>query len=239
MKITRPFNIITDMIYPRICPVCNEIMPLGCTDAHPGCMQRLTYADEPYCVRCGKPVEEDEEYCADCVRISHLYDEGRAALIYDEYASKSIYRFKYNKKREFAAFYAKVMYERLGRKIRSWEADAIVPVPVHRSRLKKRGYNQAQLIAKELSKRLGIPVLDTLVIRTGATGAQKELGAAARQNNLKKAFKVTRNVVELDTVLIVDDIYTTGATVDAMAGCLKGAGVNRVYFVTLCIGRGN
>ena len=239
MKIIHPLTVLTDMVYPRICPVCNEIMPLGCADTHPACARRLSFVEEPYCMRCGKPVGEDAEYCADCTNTVHLYDEGRAALIYDEYASKSIYRFKYNGKREFAPFYGKVMYERLGRKIRSWNADAIVPVPVHRSRLKKRGYNQAYLIARELSKRLAIPVLERLVVRTSATGAQKELDAAARQNNLKKAFKVAQNVVKLNTVLVVDDIYTTGATVDAMAGCLKDAGVKKVYYVSLCIGRGN
>ena len=140
---------------------------------------------------------------------------------------------------EFAKLYGRIMHDRLKEKIDEWNVDAIVPVPVHKSRLKKRGYNQAALIAKELSKRLKIPVNECLVVRTGATGAQKDLSAAERQNNLKKAFKVTENVVEYDTVLIVDDIYTTGATVDAMARCLKGAGIKKVYFATLCIGRGS
>ena len=130
------------------------------------------------------------------------------------------------------------MSERLGDKIRRWDVDAVIPVPVHKSRLKKRGYNQAALIAGELSKRLGIPMRDGVVIRRAATGVQKELGAAERQNNLKKAFIVPGNVVKLKSVLVVDDIYTTGATVDAVAGCLKGAGVEKVYFASLCIGRG-
>ena len=239
MKITDPIEIITDMIYPKICPVCNRIMPLGCRSAHPDCAAKLSFAVEPYCVRCGKPVEEYMEYCSDCTRVKHFYDEGRAALIYDEYASKSIYRFKYNGKREYAAFYADIMQKHLAHVIRRWNTDVIIPVPVHRSRLKKRGYNQAYLIAKELSKRLSIPVDDTLVVRTSATGVQKKLGAKERQNNLKKAFKVSRNGVELNSVLVVDDIYTTGATIDAMAKCLKDAGIKKVYFATLCIGRGD
>ena len=105
--------------------------------------------------------------------------------------------------------------------------------------MKKRGYNQAYLIAAGLSDRLAIPVCNDLVIRTAATGAQKELGALQRQNNLKKAFKVSGNGVKLNSVLIVDDIYTTGATIDALASCLREAGVGKVYFATLCIGRGN
>jgi ComF family protein len=189
-------------------------------------------------MKCGKPVDEDEEYCHDCLRCTHEFVEGRAALVYDEFTSKSIYRFKYNHKREFAKVYGRIMVERLGEKIKSWNADVIIPVPIHKSRMKKRGYNQAKLIADELSKRLNIPVCNTLVVRNTATSVQKDLSAKARQNNLKKAFNVTKNDVKYRSVLIVDDIYTTGATVDAMARCLKGVGIQNVYFVSLCIGRG-
>ncbi len=239
MKISEIFGYILDGIFPRICPICNEIVKRGGYDICPDCARRLSFVGDSYCMRCGKPVEELEEYCRDCVSGIHDYDEGRAALVYDEYMSKSIYRFKYNGKREFAGFYSRVMYERLGKKMESWNADVIVPVPVHRSKQKKRGYNQAYLIAKGLSDRLHIPVCDTLVTRNKATAVQKNLGARERRNNLKKAFNVTQNVVKLDSVLIVDDIYTTGATIDAIARCLKAAGVSRVYFATLCIGRGN
>ncbi len=230
---------ILDCIYPRICPVCNEIVSVLGRDICPECERKLSYVGDSFCMRCGKPVEDDEEYCTDCLKTEHVYDEGRAALLYDEYMSMSIYRFKYNGKREFASFYGRVITERLGTKIKSWKPDVIIPVPVHKSKLKKRGYNQAYLIAKELSRDLKIPINDRLVCRTAATTVQKELSAKERQNNLKKAFKVTQNVVSLNTVLIVDDIYTTGATVDAMARCLRGAGVRKVYFVSLCIGRGN
>ena len=229
---------MADLIYPPVCPVCNDIVSVRHRDICPECEKKLTFIGDSYCMKCGKPVEEYEEYCGDCRRLLHMYDEGRAALVYDLYMSRSIYRFKYAGKQEFARFYARIMYERLGDKMKSWRADAIIPIPVHKKRLRKRGYNQAGLIARELSKRLGIPVREDIVTRCTATKAQKNLGAGERQNNLKKAFKVTGNVVKLDTVLVIDDIYTTGATVDAMAGCLKGAGVRKVYYASLCIGRG-
>jgi len=229
---------LIDFVFPKICPVCNEIVSGGKGGICNDCERKLPYIGDSYCMKCGKPVEEDEEYCRDCIRCTHEYKEGRAALVYDEITSKSIYRFKYNHKREFAKVYGRIIDERLGEKIRSWDADVIIPVPVHKSKLKKRGYNQAGLIADELSKRLNIPVCNSLVVRNKATTVQKELSAAARQNNLKKAFNVTRNDVKYRTVLIVDDIYTTGATVDAMARCLKGVGIQNVYFVSLCIGRG-
>ena len=229
---------VLDLVFPKICPLCGHIVPFGRGMICPDCEGKLTYATEPYCMRCGKPVDEDEEYCRDCLSGRHVYDEGRAALIYDEYMSKSIYRFKYNKKREYALFYGDIMTTVLADKIRRWNVDAVIPVPIHKNRLKKRGYNQAELIAKQLSLKFHIPLRNDIVIRQSATTVQKNLSARARQNNLKKAFKVTSNSVKLYSVLIVDDIYTTGATIDAMAACLKDAGVKKVYFATLCIGRG-
>ena len=237
MNIKKISGMLLDAIYPPICPICNEIVPTGKL-IHPACARLLPYAEEPSCAKCGKPVDEDEELCRDCARGGHVYDEGRAVFIYDEYMSKSMYRFKYNGKQEYARFFGRCMYEQLGDFIRSRNIEAIVPVPVHKKRLAERGYNQAYLLAKELSKSLKIPLCDHLVIRKTATKVQKNLSAASRQNNLKKAFIVSENSVKYSSVLIVDDIYTTGATVDAVAGCLKGAGVGRVYFVSLCIGRG-
>ena len=230
---------VLDAVFPRICPVCNEIVSVRRSDICPECARKLSPVEEPVCRKCGKPLDEEDTLCRDCKSGRHIYDMGCAALIYDEYMSKSIYRFKYNGKKEFARFYGRIIEKKCADRIRSWNVEAIVPVPVHKSRLRKRGYNQAQLIARELSGRLKIPVDARLVKRCAATGAQKNLSAKERQNNLKKAFKVTRNVVKLDSVLIVDDIYTTGATVDAMAAVLKNAGVRRVYYVSLCIGRGS
>lgn len=239
MRSSEISRFLLGLIYPGICPVCNRIIPSRTADICPQCIGRLSFVGNSHCMKCGKPVDDEEEYCSDCLKKHHDYDEGRAVLIYDEVASSSIYRFKYNGKREYALFYARIMHERLGRKIKSWNVDAIIPVPIHPSKLKKRGYNQAQLIAGNLSKRLGIRMNCDIITRKRATGVQKNLSAKGRQNNLKKAFNVSQNVVKLDSVLIVDDIYTTGATVDAMARCLKGAGVKNVYFAALCIGRGN
>lgn len=227
-----------DLIYPSVCPVCDRVTSRFAADICPDCQRRLSFVGRSYCMTCGKPVDEADEYCADCKGRRHIYDEGRSLLVYDEYASASVYRFKYRGRREYAACYARLMHERLERKIRSWDPDVMIPVPVHKSRLKKRGYNQAALIADELAKRTGIPVDKGLILRKVATGAQKNLSAAERQKNLKKAFIATGNVVKYRTVLIVDDIYTTGATMDALAAVLKDAGIRKVYFVTLCIGRG-
>ena len=116
--------------------------------------------------------------------------------------------------------------------------DALVPVPIHPSRMRSRGYNQAYLIARELSKRCGIPIAKGLIGRNLRTQPLKNLSHEERQNNLKKAFKILQNDVKLDTIVIIDDIYTTGSTIDAMAKVLMEAEIGKVYFMALTIGRG-
>ena len=118
------------------------------------------------------------------------------------------------------------------------EADSIVPVPVHASRKRSRGYNQAELVAAELSRLTGIRMYENLVKRVRKTVPQKELTIQERQNNLKKAFNITTNVVKLNKTILVDDIYTTGSTLDAVALELRRHGVKSVYFIALCIGEG-
>ena len=113
-----------------------------------------------------------------------------------------------------------------------------MPVPVHPSRKRKRGYNQAELLAGVISRRTGIPVRQDLIVRQKKTVPQKELDEKQRQNNLKKAFKIIKNDVKLDTIVIIDDIYTTGSTINAMATMLHIAGISRIYYAALAIGNG-
>jgi len=232
-------DIILDIVFPPRCPICNELISQGKIGTCDSCEGLLSFVEEPYCLKCGKPIEDEkEEYCGDCKKRRHFFDEGRAVLIYDEHMSKSIYRFKYNGKQEYARFYGKIIYERLVRKIKQWNPDVIIPVPIHKSRMKKRGFNQAFLIAKELSKYSNIPVDNHILIRKIPTKVMKNLDAKERENNLKKAFIVVKNSVKLNSVVIIDDIYTTGSTVDAISRVLREAGVSKIYFITVCIGRG-
>ena len=122
--------------------------------------------------------------------------------------------------------------------MRRWKPDALIPVPIHKARLAFRGFNQAELLARGLSKEFQIPVRNDLVYRVKKTTPQKELNDKERKNNLKSAFHVKPNAIECKTVVLVDDIYTTGSTMDALAKALKANGVEQVYFVCLAIGRG-
>lgn len=231
-------NALVNMVFPRRCPVCDEPVPMGEGLICSRCRTKPQYITEPRCRRCGKQMMRGmTEFCHDCVQRRHVYDYGYALYDYQS-MRKSIYRFKYGKRCEYAAFYARDIWERLSDEICMMEADSIVPVPVHASRKRSRGYNQAELVAAELSRLTGIRMYENLVKRVRKTVPQKELTIQERQNNLKKAFNITTNVVKLNKTILVDDIYTTGSTLDAVALELRRHGVKSVYFIALCIGEG-
>ncbi len=193
---------------------------------------------EEYCLKCGKPLrKKGAEYCNDCSRIRHLFVQNRALFFYDDRMKRSLYRLKYAGRREYADTFARLATEHLGAYIKGIKADCIMAVPLHKSRLRKRGYNQAALFAKSLSARTGIPFSGSSIKRVRATLPQKGLNPAQRQENLKKAFIIRQNDVESKIVLLVDDIYTTGSTLDALAGEMTEAGAKKVYGLTIAIGR--
>ncbi len=229
---------MVDAIYPRTCPFCDKILARG-TDICGDCQNKLKYVVEPRCKKCGKQlIKEEQEYCYDCTKLRHLYREGIATFAYDEMVSKSIYRFKYYNRRTYAGMYARAIGVRYGEYIARWQPDVLVPVPIHRAKLQKRGYNQAELIAVELGKQLGIPVDSKILQRVRHTRAQKELNRSERKKNLENAFKISSYVVKYKKIVLVDDIYTTGSTIDECTKVLMAAGAQDVYFVSLSIGAG-
>ena len=129
------------------------------------------------------------------------------------------------------------MVRYLGGFIKRTDAQGLVPVPISKKRQKERGYNQAALLAEKIADMTGIPLYEDLVLRVRDTAPQKKLDAIQRQNNLKKAFKIGRNDVKLDRLILIDDIYTTGATVDAVAKVLRQYGSGKVYVLTLAAGK--
>ena len=238
MRAKEAGGILTDLLFPRRCPVCDRpVKPFG-RDICDACRSALVPVREPRCLKCGKQLADaGAEYCYDCAHRRHVYDRGAALYSY-ACIRQTIYRFKYGGRREYARFLGRSLAENLGSLIRSWHPDALIPVPLHPQRELQRGYNQAELLALELGKRLEIPVLSGYLVRVKRTRPQKELEGAARQNNLKKAFKIVQDDVKLNTIVIIDDIYTTGSTIDAAALECRAAGVRRVFFITLAIGKG-
>lgn len=228
---------ILDFFYPARCPACDGVLNFGMRGLCSSCKGSFVRIKEPYCLKCGKGMEkEGEEYCADCREKAHFYKQGRALYEYSS-VKESIYRFKYRGRQEYGEFYAEEIEKYLGKIIGFWKPDIITAVPLHITRERKRGYNQAALIAEALGRRMGIPVNTRLVKRIKKTKPQKELTARQRQNNLKKAFKIRGNDVKLSTIIVIDDIYTTGSTIDAMSCVLQEAGIETVYFIAIAAGK--
>lgn len=230
---------LLSLVYPRRCPVCHGIVvPKGEMICIP-CRKRLRPISEPRCKKCSKPLgKEEQEYCYDCAKGKHCYEEGIALYPYDKVMQKSIAYFKFQNRREYARAYAEEIEKCLGERLLRWGADCFVPIPVHRKKQISRGFNQAELLAREVSRLLGVPVDADLLVRVRKTLPQKELNDEERRKNLINAFQIGKKGVKYKRIILVDDIYTTGSTVDACARVLKASGIQEVYFFSLCIGTG-
>lgn len=231
-------NVIKELLFPKRCPVCDGIVrPFGASICE-SCKEEFSYIRTCFCMKCGKGLRDKAgEYCRDCGSKRHLYKRGRAVFEYKT-AAASIYRFKYGKRQEYADYFGDAAVSLLKEELEVMNPDALIPVPLHKSRLRARGYNQAELLANAIGRRIGVPAVTDLIVRCKKTEPLKLLNPVQRQNNLKKAFKIVRNDVKLKTIIIIDDVYTTGSTIDAMAAELMAAGVRTIYFVALAVGQG-
>ncbi|MBQ2400847.1 MAG: ComF family protein [Lachnospiraceae bacterium] len=227
-----------DLLFPPRCPICDQVRNRTekgiCTE----CSKKIKYVKEPGCMKCSKPLQDvEQEYCRDCESNRHYYVQGKALYEYGSVVT-AIYRFKYKGRKRYGEVFGEEMALYLGEYIQKIGADALVPVPVHPTRERRRGYNQAKVLAETIGNQLNIPVRSDLIRRTRKTKALKTLNPKERLNNLKNAFILDGNGVKLNTIIIVDDIYTTGSTIDAMAKVFLESGVKKVYFVVLAIGEG-
>lgn len=158
--------------------------------------------------------------------------------LHSDPVSGAVYRFKYNNKRSYAGIFAEELARRYGEQLKIWKIDEIIPIPLHSSRKRKRGYNQAELIAQELSVLTGIPCRSDVLFRIKKTKPQKELDDEERKRNLTGAFAVSGIWRAPQNILLIDDIYTTGSTMERAAKMLKMAGGENIYFLTISIGQG-
>ena len=229
------------LLYPDRCPICQEISNGICCE----CKKKISYVEEPCCFRCGKPLAEEEtEYCLDCRQYRHVFEQGKSLFLYQDSVRESIHRIKYQNKREYLDTYAREIAEKMGRDIRKWNADILIPIPMDRKKMRQRGYNQAEILAEKLSVYLRLPVGRDVLKKVRRTCDQKELTHQQRRSNLKNAFAVNECVLDSEDcipwkrVLLIDDVYTTGSTIDAASDVLKRYGAEEIYFITICIGEG-
>lgn len=223
-------------LYPQTCYFCGT---LNKTPICQACQKKIVYIKEPRCKKCGKPIRyAEKEYCEDCQKRQFYFEQGRSIWLHKEPVTWSVYQFKYHNRRVFAEFYAKELWRLYGKKLKDWGIEAIIPVPLHWRRKRDRGFNQAELVARKLGKYARIPVHTRAVMRVRYTKRQKELNDKERKKNLKGAFRVSKGWKKVSKVLLIDDIYTTGNTIDEIARELKANGVEKIWFLTISIGQG-
>ncbi len=224
-----------DFFLPRLCVFCGAPMEHTAGSAIcPACDQAVQRVASPLCPRCGRlfPMREGSDHlCGSCQTEPPPFATARAAVVYEEDGptGQAVKRLKYGRRLEYLAVLKDWLQDPACQELAA-AADAILPVPLHVKRLKERGFNQALLLAQTLP---GLILRDTLR-RIRYTQPQTGLPPKARQENVHRAFAVSRpRDVQGKTVLLVDDVYTTGATVRECARSLRAAGAREVHVLTV------
>ena len=217
---------LADLFFPQRCVGCERrASDLLC----PHCFETLPYVGRPVCARCGTPTAFETFVCDECKGVEFCFQSARAPLRYEGVGEEIVHALKYRG-------YTRVV-ERLAAPLmlgvldRGERFDTVVPVPLHRSRLRRRGFNQAELLARGVAAGLNAPVLNKLrAVRR--TRDQVELSAAERRANVEGAFAARERV--RGRILLVDDVFTTGATTSECAETLLRSGAQEVHAVSLC-----
>ena len=213
---------MVDLIYPPVCGGCGKVGQRWCLE----CQQSLSRISGNFCSRCGMPIAKDA-VCSHCQDRPYVIDGLRAYTIFAGSIRNAIHRLKYQRDIALAetlsCFLVELYHET------KWEIDLIVPVPLGVVRRRERGYNQAALIAFPFSLAVQIPYCGRAIQRVRETSSQVDLGFLQRLENVKGAFWADPRKVAGKVVLVVDDVTTTGATLNSCADALKNAGAKTVY----------
>lgn len=235
MHALAPLAALVDLALPPRCPGCGTVAAADhrfCAR----CWSGLRFLGPPWCARCHLPFEFDrgsEAVCAECMRDPPAHDGVRAAVAYSQVARDVALKLKYSGRLACAETMARAML-----RLMPAEAELLVPVPLHRWRIWSRGFNQAALIARALARASGVPAEAELLRRTRATPVLRGLGRKGRAKAVAGAFALAPGAaarLKGRTVVLVDDVYTSGATAAACARLLKRGGAARV--ILLCWAR--
>ncbi len=240
MALGKTLSRLLDLVYPRACAVCGSgVRERGrhlCWD----CRSDVSLIQFPFCSWCGDPVhgQVDASYvCSWCRRHPPAFDCARSAAHYEGPLQECVKAFKYGRSTHLLSELGAILAGCVEVHYSAEIIDAVTCVPLHRRRRRERTFNQSSLLARYVARHMNLPVTDAGLYRARHTETQALLNAAARRRNVEGAFAVKPSGwVAGRSLLVIDDIMTTGATVDAVAGALKRAGAHRVWVAT--VGRG-
>ncbi len=228
--------LLLDSMFPPHCPSCRmetDIPHTLCAE----CFSKTRFLTAPFCACCGHPFPYamgDNALCAKCLERLPPYDRARSALRYDEITRPLVTRLKYADQTGLAPYGARLLYRAGGELFE--DADWLIPVPMHWRRLAKRRFNQSALLARALSKLCGVNVLPQGLRRVRATTPQAGLSYRRRQANLRRAFAVgpgMESLIQERHIVLIDDVMTTGATIEACVKTLRKANPATVSVLTL------
>ena len=225
-----------DILLPPRCPVMGEIVDRQAM-VSPGAWAGLNFIADPLCTHCGIPLDfsmDGEEKCTACFDYPPAFDSARAALKYNDVSRDLILGFKHGDKTHVVQSFTPWL-EKAG-KVMLASADYLIPVPLHRNRLVARRYNQAALIAQALSRSVDIPHLPLALRRMRATPSQGHMTNEERAKNVSGAFAVNpayREDIKGKNIILIDDVYTTGATVQECTKVLRESGATQIHILTL------
>lgn len=225
--IYRGFWTALDWIYPPVCAGCGEPGYRLCLN----CQSKIQFINGNQCMICGESIRARKLLCVNCRNDPPSFTAMRSLAKYDGIIRDCLHALKYENNQSLGEMFAGWLADLVNHE--AWSIDLVMPVPLSPQRIAERGYNQSALIAKPLAVRLNIPYHPFGIKRTRDTSTQVGLSAEARHRNVAGAFKAIPEIVSEKSVLLVDDVMTTGSTIDACVRALKNAGTNKVYCLTV------
>jgi competence protein ComFC len=233
-------NALLDLLFPPHCVACQSLGVWLCSN----CQGKIEIILPPVCPICGLPSEDPQTFggstsvCERCQTLPLQLDGLRAYAFHAGPLRKAIHQFKYQDLRSLASPLGKLMSQGWATLTPSdLSIDAIVPVPLHPTRQRQRGYNQAALLATEVGVHLQLPIIQDVLVRTKATAPQVDLAAQERRANVQDAFRCTGNSLSGKHVMLIDDVCTTGSTLESACATLREAGTRSVWAYTLARAR--
>jgi ComF family protein len=227
---------IANLVYPMRCAACGKALEASNgTGACSFCLGTVRRTPKPYCSLCGRALQTGRPLCADCGKARPAFAMARSACLYEGALKELIHLYKYKNKRSLAGLFARLMIDFLKDEAGlDGGIDAVTFVPLHKKRLRERDFNQSRMLAERIASEFALPVLDCLD-KIKHTVSQNELSRETRLCNLKGAFKAHAGC-RGRRLLLVDDVMTTGATLDECSRTLLDAGAVEVRCLTLARG---